>query len=311
MLGIHGRRWNHRCQTLVDVVLTSTLELPLIHRHKPVVMPIHDLRWFERPETGPQLQSLLQSEPVAAVVAAWPDPFAILCRMAPERTESFFMVPFIMDPPPADHELGNPAIARTLLYTSSNGREKNHEALIRALGMLKRRGVARIRVFCTGPLVSARTAVLQRLIVEEGVQDWILFLGWVPRGFVHWLYEHVAGVITTSTYEAMSGTVMEGWQHGKPVACSRIPSIQAMTDLLGVEVRFFDQNDPEDVARGIEDLLADPDRYGRASLRARACLSRVTQERTALQYRDILAWACGKASKPSWHPYQRWWDGGS
>ena len=73
LLRIRERKWNDYCQTFVEVVLTTTICLPVRHHHKPVVMPIHDLRWFERPETGRRLQTLLRSEPVAAVVTAWPE----------------------------------------------------------------------------------------------------------------------------------------------------------------------------------------------------------------------------------------------
>lgn len=302
-----ARKWHEHCQTLVDVVLYPTRRLPVLHRSKPVVMTLHDLRWFERAETGARLQKLLRHEPIAAVVTAWPDPFAILSRLFPELYESCFMVPFVMDPSPPDHLVNTKSIPRTLLYTSDNGREKNHEVLIRALGILRRRGVPPVYVICTGPVLPERVEVLDALILGEGVRDWIFFLGWLPREFVLWLYQNVSGVITTSTHEAMSGTVMEGWQYGKPAACSRIPSIQALTDLLDVEVRFFDHNDPEDVALAIEELLEHPDRYRRGAVRARACLSRITQEATALQYRDILSWACGLSEKPGWHPYREWW----
>ena len=302
------RRWHAYCESLVDVVLYPHRRLPIIHLHKPVVMTLHDLRWFERPETGSKLQALLRRGPVAALVTSWPDPFMRLRRMLPNMGEACFMVPFVADPPPPDTLIDGAVIPRTLLYTTNNGVEKNHEALIRALGVLKRRGVQPIQVFCTGPLFPERSKVLDLLIREEGVQEWIFFLGWVPREFVKWLYRSTAGAISTTTYEAMSGTVLEAWQYGKPVACSRIPSIQAVTDLLKVDVAFFDPSDPSDVAGAIESVLEEPERYRLGSLRARSALSRISQESTAMQYRDVLAWACGQAQRPSWSPFRPWWE---
>lgn len=302
------RRWHAYCESLVDVVLYPYRQLPIIHLHKPVVMTLHDLRWFERPETGSELQALLRRGPVAALVTSWPDPFMRLRRMLPYMGEACFMVPFVFDPPPSDAMIDGAVIPRTLLYTSNNGVEKNHEALIRALGILKRRDVRPIQVFCTGPLLPERSEVLDLLIREEGVQEWIFFLGWVPREFVKWLYRSVAGAISTTTYEAMSGTVLEAWQYGKPVACSRIPSIQAVTDLLKVDVAFFDPSDPCAVASAIESVLEEPERYRRSALHARDGMSRISQESTAMQYRDVLAWACGQEERPSWSPFQPWWE---
>ncbi len=294
--------WNRICEEKVDVVLYPWKRLPVSHRSKPVVMVHHDFRAFERQEGPGGIVQLLKQEPISAIIVAWPDPFRIFCELFPELIDIAFRVPFIFDTPPVEERLYNPINGNTLLYTSNNGKDKNHESLIHALGILKRRGVKPIRVFCTGPLQSDRSAILNELIMKEDVEEWIFFLGWVPRSYIHWLYWNTAGVITSSLYEAMSGTVLEGWQHGKPVACSDIPSIRAMTGLLDVEVSFFDPYKPEDIADSILTLFKEKKKYTEASLKAKEMLGKITLEKTASQYNEILMWACGKQDKPKWHP---------
>jgi glycosyltransferase involved in cell wall biosynthesis len=308
LLNRRRTEWDDQCESDVDVVWYPTWRLPTYKHRKPVVMTIHDFRWFERSEGGGELQALLRRAAPTAVVTSWPDPFSRLCRLFPEMQGRAFMIPFVFDPTNTDRDVCEATLPRSMVYASSNGKEKNHEKLIEALGLLRRAGKQHVRIFCPGPMSPERTRILNELIRREGVADWIYFLGWVPREFVHWLYDNAAAVITTSSYEAMSGTVLEAWQHGKPVACSRIPSIVAMTELLGAKVRFFDQTRSEDISEGIEDLFDNIETFRAGARLARTLMARITQGATAEHYRDVFSWAGGQSGRPEWYPYHKWWE---
>ncbi len=66
---------------------------------------------------------------------------------------------------------------------------------------------------------------------------------------------------------------------GVPIVASRLPSIQ---ELLNDENAFLvPPDDPEALARGIQEALAHPDEARRKALLARACVSEHTWEKRA------------------------------
>ena len=292
------RRWSRRA----DVVLYPFQRDRLLHR-LPAVFVMHDFFDFDLPGAPRRLvrDERYSIRRARVVTASWPGPFRSLLRGFPRRSGDAAMVPFVFDPTPAHPAPADPA-ARTLVYAASTGAHKNHETLIRALGVLRRAGAAPVRVMCPGAQQPERMALLQALARAEGVDGWIRFLGFVERERVLALYREASGVVAPTRYEAFSGAVLEGLQHGLPVACSRIPANEAGAEMLGATVRFFDPGDPADAAAAILELLERPAQYREGALRARAALLDITPERTALQYRELLAWAAGLGPRPEWFP---------
>lgn len=310
-LGFHGvmsdqfevprKSWALHCETLVDAVLYP-MRYRIAHLNRPSVVVVHDVRDLDRggePELEAERRRIGNA---SALVTSWPHPFSLLTKFFPERKKDIFMIPFLFDPIPADEPEPVTLQSRQFLYPASNGPDKNHEVLIRALGILKSSGCERIRVLCPGAQSDARKELLDGLIREARVEEWIQFLGFVPRAVVHDLYRSSTAVIATTKYEAFSGAVMEAFSYGKPVACSNIPSLTEMIDRLSVKVRYFNPDDPSDVAQAMLDILADPQPYRAGSIKARKALAGISLEGTARQYSEVLSWVCGKAAKPLWFP---------
>ena len=297
--------WARQCEQGVDAVVYPFQRDRLLHWKKPQLLVMHDFYDFEMPMADPRLRSLEASNLTLAraIVTSWPGPFRSLHRFFPDRIDDSFMVPFTFDSPPLEAELRGPFEGRTLLYAASTASHKNHENLVRGLGFLKRRGHALVRVICTGAHEVKRLKTITRVAEMERVKDWIEFRGFLPYEEIRRLYRTVAGVVAPSRYEALSGAVLEGLQFGRPVACSRITSHVAFSELLGLQPRYFDPESPEEIAKAISDILENQQTYRRESMNARSVLSGITQAGTVRQYREILEWICDRAPKPTWHPY--------
>ncbi len=286
--------WCKQCEEAVDVIFYP-FWMESFYFKKPVVMVIHDFRHFTHGKNVDKNVKIIKEHPAYCLVTSWPDPYQHMLELFPERKSTSFMIPFQFEPMPKEDEISKYQIPRLFIYASSNGADKNHENLILALGILKKRGIEPVRVICPGTQIAERAKVLDELIRKEDVSDWIQFLGFVPREHVKWLYSICFGVITTTKYEAFSGTVMEAFQYAKPVACSRIPSLTSVIDTNDIAVRYFDPDNSEEIADAITEVIENPEPYKKGALHARRVFSKITPETTALKYRDVFVLACSKA----------------
>jgi len=298
--------WIHQCEADVDVVLYPFQRDALVHFNRPCVYVMHDFYDFEYPGRDAGLMKLETENIVRAnaIVTSWPGPFTTLRSLFPGRSDSSFMIPFSVDNPVNIQGSSEPNHNRVLIYPASTGKHKNHENLIRALGILKRNQAEKVKILCPGTQIPEQMLLLERLVKEEGVNEWIEFLGYIDRPTLLHLYRDSAAVVAPTRYEAFSGATYEGLLHGKPIACSRITPISSLIDRLGVRVCYFDPESPREIAFAIVEVLENAEPYRAASIAARKILTRITWEDTAIQYKEILAWVCGKGPKPGWYPFR-------
>jgi glycosyltransferase involved in cell wall biosynthesis len=301
---IPRKKWCQECEKKVDIILYPYTRITKqLHSSNKVVMVVHDLRHFIKGNNQEYLIDTFNKFQCHSIITSWPEPFSHLNNLFPDRKANTFMIPFTFENIPSEPFQSPAIIPRLLLYTSSNGPDKNHENLIRALGHLKRNGVSPVLVICTGNQIPERAAILNELIRQEDVKEWIHFLDFVPREHVQWLYQVCSAVITTTKYEAFSGTIMEAFLYGKPVACSRINCLKVVIDPLGIGVKYFDPDNPREIAESIIEVIDNKEKYSTYALKARKIFSNITIEKTARQYREVLEWACNHNTKPQWYPF--------
>lgn len=132
---------------------------------------------------------------------------------------------------------------------------KNHGTIVRALGILKRKGV-RCLVASTGSLYDYRnphfSSQFMSTIHSEGVHDSFRVLGSVPRDMQMSLMRGAAAVLQPSQFEGWSSSVEEAVALGKRLILSDIPvhreQARGRTD-------FFDPLDADALAHGMESVL--------------------------------------------------------
>lgn len=133
-------------------------------------------------------------------------------------------------------------------------RHKNHEVVIDAIGLLRRKGII-IHVVMTGMPVDSRdptnetlSRILQQ-IASAGLNEQIRILGMLRFDDLANLMRTAAVVIQPSRFEGWSSVVQDGKALGRPIICSDIPVHREQApDALG----FF----PCDSAALLAELLA-------------------------------------------------------
>jgi glycosyltransferase involved in cell wall biosynthesis len=142
-----------------------------------------------------------------------------------------------------------------LLYPANRWPHKNHDRLFEAFALL-RRAHPELRLVLTG-------AGHDRASAPEGVE---------ARGFVSVdelvaLYRTAAALVFPSLYEGFGQPPLEAMACGCPVAVSNTTSLP---EVCGDAASYFDPLSPEDMARAVEEVLANPAPYVDRGLRRAA-----------------------------------------
>lgn len=134
-------------------------------------------------------------------------------------------------------------------------------------------------------------AVLRRHAKKLGIEDSVLFLGYVPDAHLSALYCAATGVVMPSPLEGFGLPALEAMACGTPVVAADGGSLPEVVGSAGLLVDAFDD---QQFAEAMQRL--DEDRALRADLVA-AGISRAAQfswERTALETLGVYAEAAGK-----------------
>jgi glycosyltransferase involved in cell wall biosynthesis len=130
-----------------------------------------------------------------------------------------------------------------LLYPANRWPHKNHARLLEAFARVRRER-PELRLVLTGTGHDRRP-------LPEGVES----RGHVPLEELVVLYRSAAAVVYPSLYEGFGIPCLEAMACGCPVACSRVASLP---EVCGDAAVYFDPESVEDVARGIDEVLARP-----------------------------------------------------
>lgn len=144
---------------------------------------------------------------------------------------------------------------------------KNHENLIRAFALLKKRN-STLKLVCSGMCTEQafgasvpaqlwpRAQALRQLLLETGLtpgQD-VIGLGHVSDIELATLYAAASYVVMPVTYEAGSFPILEAAAQSVPIACSDIPVYREQAEIHGLRPLYFDPYQPESIAEVLEQL---------------------------------------------------------
>jgi len=137
-----------------------------------------------------------------------------------------------------------------LLYPANFWPHKNHARLFEAL---RRLGTRRTLV-CTGA-PNALTGELRACADALLGAGAVLFPGYLPAADLTALLQGCAAVVYPSLYEGFGLPVLEAMALGRPVVCSKVASLP---EVAGEAAVYCDPTDPDDIARALSALDANP-----------------------------------------------------
>ncbi len=275
--------WAEQRQQRLDLLFTPALGAP-IAAGVPVVTHVHDLiplmiagqyrgwaRWYwERllPATWRRSRALTVSNTSLVPQVAQ------LLRYAEQRIH---VVPYYADPRIAqfaqqcsfEHEASDSAdagAAPVYLTLASHEPRKNIALAIRALGQLRRQGVA-AQLICVGG-ITPHTQELRTLAAQEGVAEHVAFPGYLEQQQIVKLMLRATALLFISRYEGYGMPPQEAQSIGCAVVLSDIDCHRAVydaherwaqvEDALRYPPPFVPVDDAGELARQMLKLQSDP-----------------------------------------------------
>ena len=164
-------------------------------------------------------------------------------------------------------------------------KQKDHATLLRAVALLRERGLQPPLLFAGGGKAMHRKP-LEQLAAELGLAEQAQFLG-VHRNVPGLLMQHQLAVLSTH-YEGMPLALIEGMAAGCAVVGSDVPGVrEVISD--GVDGRLVAESDPIALADALEALLRDPALAARLAAAARAtAIERHGRELMNQRYEDLF-----------------------
>ena len=132
-------------------------------------------------------------------------------------------------------------------------KQKDHATLLRAVGLLRGRGLTPPVLFAGGGKALHRKP-LERLAAELGIESQVKFLG-LARNVPELLVTHRIAALSTH-YEGMPLALLEGMAAGCAVVGSDVPGVREVIE-DGHDGRLVAESDPVAMADAFEELLRD------------------------------------------------------
>jgi glycosyltransferase involved in cell wall biosynthesis len=142
---------------------------------------------------------------------------------------------------------------RFAFYPANTWPHKNHLRLVRAWALLKRRTSVNCPLVLTGKAREGHGSFLAE-VEQQGLQQQILFLGYVSRREMSLLYAAASFLIFPSLFEGFGLPVLEAMASGCPVACSNLTTLP---EIAGGAALLFDPHSEEEMVKAARQLIED------------------------------------------------------
>lgn len=169
-----------------------------------------------------------------------------------------------------------------LLCAAQTWPHKNHLGLVRAVGLLRDRGVM-VNIVCSGRQ-NEHYEVIKAEMAKLKLQDRMKFVGFVSPTELKCLYREARGVVIPTKFEAASYPMWEAFREGRAVACSNVTSLP---EQAGDAALIFDPTDATSMANAVERIWTDAALRQKLAARGAARVAGFTAERSARAYRAL------------------------
>jgi glycosyltransferase involved in cell wall biosynthesis len=156
-----------------------------------------------------------------------------------------------------DQNLPPPGIVSKpyVLYPAHYFPFKNHSVTLRALRLLKSKGIRLSAVFCGPVSEPSYRDELVRMATEYDLQDQVVFEGFLPDRDLAALYQHAAALVMSSKIGPTNMPIWEGMALGTPVISCDLGDMPWQVGDAGL---IFPVDDEQILASHLEHLISDP-----------------------------------------------------
>jgi glycosyltransferase involved in cell wall biosynthesis len=174
-----------------------------------------------------------------------------------------------------------------LLYAGSIRPQKNIPRLIEAFAVVRQKledhgGYKDLRLIIIGDDIS-RYPNVRRAVIQSRVEHCVRFLGFIPLETLRVFHELATAFVFPSLYEGFGLPPLEAMASGTPVIASEVSSLP---EVVGGAAMLVNPENVFDIARGITEVLLNPELREEMITRGRRQAARFSWARTA---REVLA----------------------
>jgi glycosyltransferase involved in cell wall biosynthesis len=265
----------------------------------PTVITIHDMTlWlFPQYHYGRRLLSMrpfipLAARRAAAIIAisrATKHDIVRILRVPPKKVHVIYEAPAAsFRPMEREAALNTVRQVRAVperfaLYVGTIEPRKNLVRLLQAFAQLWHGGVVAHKLVFVGQRGWKEEPVF-KAVDTLGLQEAVLFLGYVPHEVLVALYNLAEALVFPSLYEGFGLPVVEAMACGTPVITSRNGSLG---EISGESAEFIEPASIESIAEGLRCVLNDPARQAELSHHGLAQASHYSWEAAAEQTRAV------------------------
>jgi glycosyltransferase involved in cell wall biosynthesis len=185
-----------------------------------------------------------------------------------------------------------------LLYAGSIRPQKNIPRLIEAFAVARcsletREEYKDLRLIIIGDEISRHPDV-RRAVIQSRVENCVRFLGFIPFDTLRIFHELATAFVFPSLYEGFGLGPLEAMASGTPVIAS---SVSSLPEVVGGAAMLVNPENVFDIARGITEVLTDPELRAEMILKGRKQSETFSWARTAHQVLDLYE-ELGPGSRP-------------
>jgi glycosyltransferase involved in cell wall biosynthesis len=171
-----------------------------------------------------------------------------------------------------------------LLYVGRTNPQKNIPRLVEAFAVLRGEiqdhpAYRDLRLLIIGDEIS-RYPALRHAVIQSRVEETVRFLGFVPIETLRSFYQAASAFVFPSLYEGFGLPPLEAMACGTPVVCSHVSSLP---EVVGDAAEIVNPENVFDIARGMREVLLNPERRAAMVKRGYEQAQRFSWERSAAQ----------------------------
>jgi glycosyltransferase involved in cell wall biosynthesis len=168
-------------------------------------------------------------------------------------------------------------------YPAATWPHKNHEAIFRALQILKRELSLAPHVYFTG-LSTEHRPVLNELAQHLGIFEQVHFLGFLPPEELQALFSVATAMIFPSKFEGFGLPILEAFHARLPVLSSNATTLP---EVAGDAALYFDPDSPMELASLMKEILQTPEVREELIRRGTGVLSQHSINETATRFQAL------------------------